>query len=347
MQKLLTIIILLMLPFSLMAQNNIRITGNVTDKNTGKPLGGVSVTQFGSTNSTLTDPNGNYDITAPDNAKLMFKLSQHTSVLIAIRGKQSISIKMRKGDPLDIIEYFELSGRTYDINTGEPVAGVTITQDDTENSTTTDADGHYSMLISDEDDPEMKFKHKRYYIKQADAQKNGTLDMPMCKYTKHEFALTGGVGSVAGPFWGKDHTNGLVIGAVNVSYLYSIVKCFSVGMIYSHGFTVANDDKENVDADYNSIMLGMRFNWRSGTHLKMYSKFAAGFTKYNWTYTPYYNYSYNYSQITSPRLTDKDTDFDFHATLFGVTAGGQHLKALVEFGFGSCGLIQAGVVYEF
>lgn len=334
-----------MLPFSLMAQNNIRITGNVTDKNTGKPLGGVSVTQFGSTNSTLTDPNGNYDITAPDNAKLMFKLSQHTSVLIAIRGKQSISIKMRKGDPLDIIEYFELSGRTYDINTGEPVAGVTITQDDTENSTTTDADGHYSMLISDEDDPEMEFKHKRYYIKQADAQKNGTLDMPMCKYSKHEFALTGGVGSRPYPFWGKD--NYFINVAVNVSYLYSIVKCFSVGMIYSHGFTVANDDKENVDADYNSIMLGIRFNWRSGTHLKMYSKFAAGFTKYNWTYTPYYNYSYNYSQITSPRITDKNTDTDFHATLFGVTAGGQHLKALVELGFGSCGVIQAGVVYEF
>ncbi|MBR2200433.1 MAG: hypothetical protein IJ894_06755, partial [Bacteroidales bacterium] len=143
-----------------------------------------------------------------------------------------------------------------------------------------------------------------------------------------------------GPFWGMDHTNGLVIGAVNVSYLYSIVKCFSVGMIYSHGFTVANDDKENVDADYNSIMLGMRFNWRSGTHLKMYSKFAAGFTKYNWTYTYYY-------YTNSSRLTDKGTDFDFHATLFGVTAGGQHLKALVEFGFGSCGSIQAGVVYEF
>lgn len=46
-------------------------TGHVTDEN-GKPLGGVSVTVKGQKNGTSTDDQGNYQITAEGNSKLVF-----------------------------------------------------------------------------------------------------------------------------------------------------------------------------------------------------------------------------------------------------------------------------------
>ena len=344
MQKLLAIV-LLMLPFSIMAQTNIKITGNVIDRRTNKPLSGVSVTQFGSTNSTLTDSDGNYEITAPDNAKLMFKHAKHTSILLAIRGRNDVSIRMREGDPSKLVEYFVVSGRVYDIKTGAPVEGVSISQDDTDNIAKTDASGNYTMLISDEDDPDLEFKHRKYYIEKKSAQKHGTLDIPMHKFSRHEFSVIGGAYSAPCPLLGRDGFDDLMMVSVNVSYLTSIAKWMSVGLVYSHGFKYSFDvhSDEDLDVDNNSLMFGMRIHWHSGTHLRLYSKFAAGFSKYNWTYT----HPSTYYDSNNRTTKDSGTEFDFQATAFGITAGGQHLKALVEVGFGSCGMLQAGVVYEF
>src|ERR1700754_3904391 len=54
------------------AQPRVR-TGHVVDEN-GKPLAGVSVTVKGQKNGTTTDDNGNYQIQAEGNVRLVFSM---------------------------------------------------------------------------------------------------------------------------------------------------------------------------------------------------------------------------------------------------------------------------------
>lgn len=62
------------------------ITGKVTDSD-GKPLAGASITVKGSSRGTTTDANGNYSLTAPDNAQfLIISMVGYTSSETAIKG---------------------------------------------------------------------------------------------------------------------------------------------------------------------------------------------------------------------------------------------------------------------
>lgn len=52
------------------AQNNRRIKGSVISGTDGMPLIGVNVVQKGTTNGTVTDLDGNFELTAPENCLL-------------------------------------------------------------------------------------------------------------------------------------------------------------------------------------------------------------------------------------------------------------------------------------
>ncbi|MDR3058765.1 MAG: SusC/RagA family TonB-linked outer membrane protein, partial [Prevotella sp.] len=67
------LVIALLLPGITFAQNSIRVTGTVTDAATGETLIGVSVTQKGTTNATMTDIDGAYSLNnVPENSTLVF-----------------------------------------------------------------------------------------------------------------------------------------------------------------------------------------------------------------------------------------------------------------------------------
>ncbi len=71
------------------------ITGTVTDLSTGESLPGVNILVKGTTIGTITDVEGNYRLTAPDDAEtLVFSSVGYTSEEVAIDNRTIINLKM-------------------------------------------------------------------------------------------------------------------------------------------------------------------------------------------------------------------------------------------------------------
>jgi iron complex outermembrane receptor protein len=69
--KMIVLPVLLLLATAVMAQQPVKVTGRVTDAKDGTGLSGASVIVKGTSNGTSTDANGNFTITAPQNATLV------------------------------------------------------------------------------------------------------------------------------------------------------------------------------------------------------------------------------------------------------------------------------------
>ena len=73
---------------------NVTVTGTVTDK-TGETVIGASVVQKGNTsNGTITDIDGNFSLSVPANATLVFSYVGMTPQEIALKGKTKINVVM-------------------------------------------------------------------------------------------------------------------------------------------------------------------------------------------------------------------------------------------------------------
>ncbi|MBL7721736.1 MAG: carboxypeptidase-like regulatory domain-containing protein, partial [Chitinophagaceae bacterium] len=77
-----------------MISPEIRITGKVTSA-TGEPLAGVSVSVKGSRAGTTTDANGNFSITVPDDAVLVFSSVGYESTEVSVKGKTSLTVVLK------------------------------------------------------------------------------------------------------------------------------------------------------------------------------------------------------------------------------------------------------------
>jgi len=76
-------------------EDEIRVTGQVTDVSDGTPLQGVTVVLQGTTEGDLTDENGNYSIIVPDEgAVLVFSYIGYEQVTEPINGRSTINIQM-------------------------------------------------------------------------------------------------------------------------------------------------------------------------------------------------------------------------------------------------------------
>lgn len=91
MKQLLTIIAMLMLAISSMAQEK-KVTGTVTDDN-GEPLIGATVKVQGTQKGTVTDLDGRYELTVPENTK---------QLTISYIGYKTISVNL-KGTKADVV----------------------------------------------------------------------------------------------------------------------------------------------------------------------------------------------------------------------------------------------------
>lgn len=70
-------------------QDNITVTGKVTDES-GKPLAGVTVSQKGTDNSTISDINGDFSIEASDDGELVFSLVGYSTQTVSINGNENV-----------------------------------------------------------------------------------------------------------------------------------------------------------------------------------------------------------------------------------------------------------------
>ena len=76
------------------ANQEIRVTGKVTAA-TGEPLAGVSVTVKGTRTGTTTDANGNFALTVPDDAVLVFSSVGYEPMEMAVAGKSALTISLQ------------------------------------------------------------------------------------------------------------------------------------------------------------------------------------------------------------------------------------------------------------
>ena len=83
----------LLIPLSTFAQINVK--GKVTDSESNQPLAGVTVILKGSTTGTITDQNGSYAISVPDEQKtLSFSFMGYTSKEVVVGSQRDISITL-------------------------------------------------------------------------------------------------------------------------------------------------------------------------------------------------------------------------------------------------------------
>lgn len=77
----------------------VRITGKVTSA-TGEPLSGVSVFVKGSRTGTVTDANGNFSITVPDDATLVFSSVGYENMEVSVKGKTTVTVSLKQSEKL-------------------------------------------------------------------------------------------------------------------------------------------------------------------------------------------------------------------------------------------------------
>lgn len=93
MRKTLLLIYFLMASVFLFGQEEITVRGTVTDsQNLGIP--GVSVVVEGTTQGTITDMDGNYNLTVPSDANLVFSFVGMKTVTVAVNGRNVIDVTM-------------------------------------------------------------------------------------------------------------------------------------------------------------------------------------------------------------------------------------------------------------
>lgn len=91
---LLTIIIFLGCSLQQVVAQNLTITGNVKNKTSGEALIGVTVTEEGTSKSTLTDANGNFAISVSKEANLIFTFSGMETIRYKVTTAGSVDILM-------------------------------------------------------------------------------------------------------------------------------------------------------------------------------------------------------------------------------------------------------------
>ncbi len=73
---------------------NIEVSGKVTDEN-GDPLPGASVTVAGTATGTVTDMDGNYSITVPDGATLIFSYIGFETMRVSVDNRTQINVTLK------------------------------------------------------------------------------------------------------------------------------------------------------------------------------------------------------------------------------------------------------------
>jgi TonB-linked SusC/RagA family outer membrane protein len=91
---------IMLIPFALSAQN-IRVSGTVLDAD-NEPLPGVNVVQTGTTNGTITDIDGKYEISVPSDATLTFSYIGYNNHVENVNGRTSLPPITLKSDDKEL-----------------------------------------------------------------------------------------------------------------------------------------------------------------------------------------------------------------------------------------------------
>lgn len=93
MKKIYKLVVLLLFCQTYVFAQNVSVTGKVTDSE-NLPLPAVSIKVSGTTQGTSTDVNGNFSISVPSNASLIFSYIGFTPQTISVQGRTSLNIQL-------------------------------------------------------------------------------------------------------------------------------------------------------------------------------------------------------------------------------------------------------------
>ncbi len=118
-------------------QENVTVTGTITDATTGKPMAGVSVLIKGTTSGTITDMNGHYSISTNVGSVLVFSYMGYIEEEIEIAGQTEINIQMVE----DLVGLDEVVVIGYGVQKKKLITGssLNISGDDIQESNATTA----------------------------------------------------------------------------------------------------------------------------------------------------------------------------------------------------------------
>jgi TonB-dependent starch-binding outer membrane protein SusC len=100
-KQILTILSILFLGVFLsgaISAQGIKVTGKVTDEADGSPLIGVTIQEKGTTNGTITDGKGNFNLTVAPTGVLLISYVGYTIQEVPVNGKTTINVAMSVGD---------------------------------------------------------------------------------------------------------------------------------------------------------------------------------------------------------------------------------------------------------
>jgi TonB-dependent starch-binding outer membrane protein SusC len=89
----LTMVFVIVCTLQTFAQD-VTVSGRVTDTADNTPLPGVNVTVKGTTNGTVTDPNGSYSISVPGNSTIVFSYIGYTTQEIPVNNRSTINVAL-------------------------------------------------------------------------------------------------------------------------------------------------------------------------------------------------------------------------------------------------------------
>ncbi len=97
-KKFIAIAALFAMTISVSAQN-VTVKGSIKDAS-GEPIIGATVMQTGTNNGTVTDLDGNYQLSVPSNATLTFTCIGYTDQVVAVAGKSAINVVLEEDNEM-------------------------------------------------------------------------------------------------------------------------------------------------------------------------------------------------------------------------------------------------------
>jgi TonB-linked SusC/RagA family outer membrane protein len=88
------LVAVLLLFFTAMAQQSVRVTGRITDANTGAAIAGASITIGDTKKGTVSDDNGNFSVTTSKGSVLQFTFSGYKPKTITVEGDLTINVTL-------------------------------------------------------------------------------------------------------------------------------------------------------------------------------------------------------------------------------------------------------------
>ncbi|MEO9483877.1 MAG: SusC/RagA family TonB-linked outer membrane protein [Ekhidna sp.] len=87
------LVLALLAPISFLMAQDVRVSGTVTDASNGEPIPGVTVLVKGTTNGAITGINGEYELSVPSDATLVFSSIGYSSVEVAASEAGDVSMQ--------------------------------------------------------------------------------------------------------------------------------------------------------------------------------------------------------------------------------------------------------------